>query len=70
MPKIEISKRPVDGVWVVWAYLWTPDELLDNDPAANEAYLWCTYGWRASQWQPVFVGRDEAEARRAARNFI
>ncbi len=66
MYEFDIAKRPVDGKWVLWASIWTPDETLDNNPQALREYLRRTRGWRATAWQPVYVGRSHEECRRHA----
>lgn len=53
----EIVKRH-DGRYAVYDYAWWPDEYLDNNPEANDAWLEATEGWRAKGWLQVHVADD------------
>lgn len=50
----EIVKR-FDGSYAIYDWGWWPDDELDADPDLNDAYLYSTYGWRASGWVVVHV---------------
>ncbi len=57
-----------DGSYAIYDYAWWPDEYLDNNEEANQAYLEATWGWRAKGWIVVHVAPTYAAAVRWINN--
>jgi hypothetical protein len=51
-----------DGLVNVWTLLPWPDDYLDSNPDAADAFLRSTGGWRAHAWQVVHVASSVGHA--------
>jgi hypothetical protein len=61
----DLSQR-IDGQWNVWAYMMWPDDDLDLEPGAREAYMEGAEGWCARGWVLVHVATSFQNAKHFA----